>query len=197
MLKRCGTYTVAPTEYTASRAAPTMPNGSRSWRPIRLALSTQPLQTRKTADSGAASSVARELEAAVPSTAWRTPLRAAYTGSPPIQSSPLNVLRTLSGLELPGLLEQPLHGAGEAQDRDHEEEEPDDAKAGARARGRREDVLDRLGAASGQVVTLDDALGRALAAEFDATALVTISSGIVAVSAPEARAIERSNPASF
>ena len=31
---------------------------------------------------------------------------------------------------------------------------------------RREDVLDRLGAASRQVVTVDDALGRALASEF-------------------------------
>src|SRR3954468_21247257 len=67
--------------------------------------------------------------------------------------------------ELPRLLEQTLHGAGEAQDSDEEEEESDDADAGARPRGRREDVLDRLGAASAQVVALDDAVGRALAPE--------------------------------
>ena len=63
--------------------------------------------------------------------------------------------------------------------------------------GRREDVLDRLGAASGQLVAVDDALGRALAPELEATALATIVSGIVAVSAPEARAIARSKPATF
>ena len=142
-----------------------MPNGTRSRRSIRLALSTQPLQTRKTADSGRASSAAARSTLLRPSATWRRPLSAAYSPSPPIQSSPLNVLRTLSGLELPGLLDQTLHGAGEAQDRDHEEKEPDDAKARARARGRREDILDRLGTASGQVVTVDDALGRALASE--------------------------------
>ena len=37
-------------------------------------------------------------------------------------------------LELPGLLEQALDGAGEAQDRDQEEQEPDDADARARSR---------------------------------------------------------------
>ena len=58
-----------------------------------------------------------------------------YSASPPIHCSPLNVLRTLSALELPGLLEQPLHAAGEAQDRDQEEEDPDDADARGRAPG--------------------------------------------------------------
>ena len=38
------------------------------------------------------------------------------------------MLRTLSGLELPGLFEQPLYGAAETQDRDQEKEEPDDAE---------------------------------------------------------------------
>ena len=106
----------------------------RSWRASRLALSTRPLQSRNTAVTGAPSSAAESSRRLRPSTAWRTPLRTRYTASPPIQSSPLKVLRTLSGLELPGLLEQPLHGAAEAQDRDHEEEEPDDAEARARAR---------------------------------------------------------------
>ena len=142
-----------------------MPNGSRSWRAIRLALSTRPLQTRNTAVSGVPSSAALSSRRLRPSAAWRRPLRARYSASPPIQSSPLNVLRTLSGLELPGLLDQPLHAAGEAQDRDHEEQEPDDAEARALPVGRREDVLDRLGAASGQLVAVDDALGRALAPE--------------------------------
>ena len=39
--------------------------------------------------------------------------------------------------------------------------------------------LHRLGAAAGQLVTVDDALGRALAAEPGGQALVTIVSGIV------------------
>ena len=62
--------------------------------------------------------------------------------------------------ELPGLLEQPLHGSGEAEDRDQQEEAPDDADARAGSRGRREDILDGLGAATGQLVAVDDALGR-------------------------------------
>ena len=101
-------------------------------------------------------------------------------------------------LELPGLLEQPLHGAREAQDRDQEEEEPDEAEARARARRRREDVLDRLGAAAGEVVAVDDALGGALAAEVRARRRWRwIASGISAVSALEASAIARSKPAIF
>ncbi len=73
-----------------------MPNGTRSWRSIRLALSTQPVQTRKTADSGTASSAAVRSRLLRPSATWRTLLSAVYTPSPPIQSSPLNVLRTPS-----------------------------------------------------------------------------------------------------
>ena len=63
--------------------------------------------------------------------------------------------------------------------------------------GRREDVLDRLGAAAGQLVALDDAVGPSLPPCCEATALTTIASGIVAVSALEASATERSNPATF
>ena len=174
-----------------------MPNGRRSWRSIRLALRTQPLQIRNTADSGSASSAAARSTSLRPSATWRMLLIAVYSASPPIQSSPLNVLRTLSGLELPGLLDQALHGAGEAQDRDHEEKEADDAKAGFRARRRREDVLDRLGAVSGQVVAVDDALGRALASEFRRDGARDDRQRDSAVSAPEARAIERSKPATF
>ena len=111
MSKRCGTYTAAATEHSASNTDPTMANGIRSWRAIRLALRTRPLQSRNTAVSGVATSAAVSSRRLRPSSAWMTPLRARYSASPPIQSSPLNVLRTLSGLELPGLLEQPLHGA--------------------------------------------------------------------------------------
>jgi hypothetical protein len=75
-----------------------MPKGNRSWRPIRLALRIQPLQIRNAADSGTVSSVGASSRRLRPSAAWRTPLREAYTKNPPIQSSPLKVLRTLSGL---------------------------------------------------------------------------------------------------
>ena len=70
--------------------------GRAPGRAIRLALSTEPVQTRKTADSGMLSSVAVSSRRLCPSAACRTPLRAMYSESPPIQSSPLNVLRTLS-----------------------------------------------------------------------------------------------------
>jgi hypothetical protein len=66
-------------------------------------------------------------------------------------------------LELPGLLEQPLRSPREAQDRNQQKERSHDTEARARACGRREDVPDRLRAAAGQAVALDDALGRALA----------------------------------
>ena len=62
---------------------------------------------------------------------------------------------------------------------------------------RGEDVFDGFGAAAGELVAVDDALGGVLAAELEETALMAIASGIVAVSAPEARAIARSKPASF
>ena len=78
---------------------------------------------------------------------------------------PVGRVADAQGAELPGLLEQALHAAGEAQDRDHEEQQPEEADAGARARGRREDIPDRLGAASAQVVARDDAIGRAPAPE--------------------------------
>ena len=66
-------------------------------RAIRLALSTRPLQTRNTAVTGASSSAAASSRRLRPSAAWMTPLTARYAVSPTIQSSPLNVLRTLSG----------------------------------------------------------------------------------------------------
>ena len=66
-------------------------------------------------------------------------------------------------LELPGLLEQPLHGTGEAQDRDHQEEDADDAEARARARRAQEDVPDRFRAAAGELVAVDDVVGGVLA----------------------------------
>ena len=91
------------------------------------------------------------------------PLTPRYTASPPTHSSPLNVFRTLSGIELPRLLDQSLHGAAEAQNRDHEKQEPDDAEGRPHPRGRREDVPDRRGAASGQLIAIDDPLGRGLA----------------------------------
>ena len=94
-----------------------------------------------------------------------TPLAARYSRQPGDPDQPVERVADAQRLELPGLLEQPLHGAAEAQHRDQQEEEPDDAEARARAGGRREDVPDRLGAASGQVVPVDDAVGRALAAE--------------------------------
>ena len=87
------------------------------------------------------------------------PLTARYSASPPIQSSPSNVLRTLSGLSFQVCSIRRCTARGEAQHRDQEEEDPDDAEARARARRRREDVLDRLGAAAGQLVAVDDALG--------------------------------------
>ena len=66
-----------------------------------------------------------------PSAAWRTPLSARYSRQPADPEQPVERVADAQRLELPGLLEQPLHGAGEAQDRDHEEEEADDAEARA------------------------------------------------------------------
>ena len=63
-------------------------------------------------------------------------------------------------LELPRQLEQPLYRSGEAQDRDQHEEHREDPDARGRARGRREDIRHRLGAAPGQLIAVDDALGR-------------------------------------
>jgi hypothetical protein len=67
--------------------------------------------------------------------------------------------------QLPGLLEQTLHDASEAQDREQQEDETQETEARARVRGRRQDVPDRVRAVSGQVVALDYALGGALAPE--------------------------------
>jgi hypothetical protein len=67
-------------------------------------------------------------------------------------------------LELPRLLEQPLHGPREAEQRDQEEQGPDQAEARARA-GRREDVLHRLRTAARQPIAVDDAVGGVLPAE--------------------------------
>ena len=146
-------------------ADPRMPNGRRSWRAIRLALSTQPLQIRKTAVSGVVSSVAVSSRRLWPSAAWRAPLSATYSPSPPIQSSPLKVLRTLSGSSSQVCSISRCTAREKLRTATMQEEEPDDAKAGVGARGRGEDVADRLGAASGQVVTVDDAVGRALPSE--------------------------------
>ena len=66
-----------------------------------------------------------------------------------------------------------------------------------RAAGWREDVPDRLGAVSREVVTVDDVVGRALDPSFEESELVTIGNGIVAVSPAEARAIARSKTATF
>ena len=66
-------------------------------REIRLALRTQPLQTRNTAASGAESSAAESSRRLFPNAPWSTPVAARYPRRPAIQSSPLNVLRTLSG----------------------------------------------------------------------------------------------------
>ena len=167
-----------------------------AWRAIRLALSTQPVQTRKTADSGMVSTVAVSSRRPRPSAAWTTPVTAMYTQSPPIQSSPLNVLRTLSGSSSQ-VCSNSRCTAREKLSTATEEEEPDDAKARARARGRREDFPDRLGAAAGQVVTVDDVIGCVFAPELRGQGARMIVSGITAVSAPEASAIERSKPATF
>ena len=133
----------------------------RFWRAIRLALRIQPLQTRNTTASGTVSS------AALSSSRLRPSGRVEEAGGGQVRreradpEQPVERVADAQRLELPGLLEQPLHAAGEAQDRDQEEEEADDAQARVRARGRREDVGDRRGAASGQLVAVDDAVGRA------------------------------------
>ena len=111
------------------------------------------------------SSVAVSSRRLRPSAAWRTPLSGEVQREPADPEQAVERVADAQRAELPGLLEQPLHRAGEAQDRDQQEEEADDAEAGARARGRREDVLDRLGAAAGELVAVDDAVGRALAPE--------------------------------
>ena len=142
-----------------------MANGRRSGRAIRLALRTRPLQSRKAAVSGAASSAAVSSRRPRPSAAWMRPLAARYAAEPADPQEPVEGVADAQRAELPGLLEQPLHAPAEAQDRDHEKEESDDAEACVRAGGRREDVRDRLGAASRQLVTVDDAVGRALPPE--------------------------------
>ena len=91
-------------------------------RPIRLALSTQPLHPRNSADTGTSSSAAVISRRLRPSVAWRTPLRPRYTVSPAIHSRPLNVLRTLSGLSSQVCSNSRCTRAGEAQDRDQQEQ---------------------------------------------------------------------------
>ena len=148
-----------------SSTDPRMPYGSRSRQRDALRAEDPAAPGQEHDRQGRARAASRPARARR-RRSWRAGSRSADVQREPADpQQPVERVAHAQRLELPRLLDQPLHPAREAQDRDEQEQEPEHAEARARAGGRREDVPDRLGPAARQLVAGDDPVGGAPAAE--------------------------------